>query len=417
MSFESNQSLYSSENKQPNVKVLIVSLALILGLSLGILLTTIYFKVTQNNQSQRVYGENTQIFDTQFINEIYKIFQDEYIGEIPDKNELTYGVVKGLISSLNDPYTFFLDPEETKDYLSSRSPNFEGIGITLRYLNNNTEVETVLSGYPAESAGIKSGDIIVKVDEESVEGIQPNVVASKIRGEKGTDVVVGVYRPSESRLIEFKITRTSIEISNVNYEKLDDGVYRINISQFIDESVEKFNRSWNDVVNKILADGQPKSIIVDLRNNPGGYVDSVKYVLEEFLPLNSVLMSEETREDGVITFRDQRVGKFESVELVVLVNEGSASASEIFAGAIQDNQRGSVVGNPTVGKGVEQKVISGLPNDSLLVIVFQKWLTPSGKNVTKDNPIKPDLEVNFSTEDFNAGIDTQLNAALETLEN
>lgn len=415
MSIESRDTLYALEHKQPNVKVIIVSLSLILGFSIGILITTAYFKLTQNNQSQRVFGENTQIFDNEFINEVYKIFQEEYIGELPDKDELTYGVVKGLISSLNDPYTFFLDPEETKDYLSSRSPNFEGIGITLRYLNNNTEVETVLSGYPAESAGIKSGDIIVSVDNESVEGIQPNVVATKIRGEKGSDVVVEVFRPSESRLIEFTITRTSIEVSNVNYEKLEDGVYRISISQFIDENVEKFNRSWNDVVNNILAEGQPKSIVVDLRNNPGGYVDSVKYVLEEFLPMNSVLMSEETREDGIITYRDQRVGKFESVELVVLVNEGSASASEIFAGAVQDNQRGSVVGNETTGKGVEQKVITGLPNDSLLIIVFQKWLTPSGRNVTKDNPIKPDLQVEFKVEDFNVGIDTQLNAALEVL--
>lgn len=415
MSIESRDTLYVLEHKQPNVKVIIVSLSLILGFSIGILITTAYFKLTQNNQSQRVFGENTQIFDNEFINEVYKIFQEEYIGELPDKDELTYGVVKGLISSLNDPYTFFLDPEETKDYLSSRSPNFEGIGITLRYLNNNTEVETVLSGYPAESAGIKSGDIIVSVDNESVEGIQPNVVATKIRGEKGSDVVVEVFRPSESRLIEFTITRTSIEVSNVNYEKLEDGVYRISISQFIDENVEKFNRSWNDVVNNILAEGQPKSIVVDLRNNPGGYVDSVKYVLEEFLPMNSVLMSEETREDGIITYRDQRVGKFESVELVVLVNEGSASASEIFAGAVQDNQRGSVVGNETTGKGVEQKVITGLPNDSLLIIVFQKWLTPSGRNVTKDNPIKPDLQVEFKVEDFNVGIDTQLNAALEVL--
>lgn len=415
MSIESRDTLYALEHKQPNVKVIIVSLALILGLSIGILITTAYFQLTQNNQSQRVFGENTQIFDNEFINEVYKIFQEEYIGELPDKDELTYGVVKGLISSLNDPYTFFLDPEETKDYLSSRSPNFEGIGITLRYLNNNTEVETVLSGYPAESAGIKSGDIIVRVDNESVEGIQPNVVATKIRGEKGSDVVVEVFRPSESRLIQFTITRTSIEVSNVNYEKLEEGVYRISISQFIDENVEKFNRSWNDVVNNILAEGQPKSIVVDLRNNPGGYVDSVKYVLEEFLPMNSVLMSEETREDGIITYRDQRVGKFESVELVVLVNEGSASASEIFAGAVQDNQRGSVVGNETTGKGVEQKVITDLPNDSLLIIVFQKWLTPSGRNVTKDNPIKPDLQVEFKVEDFNVGIDTQLNAALEVL--
>lgn len=396
-----------------NISAFLVVLSLILGLSLGILIATFFNSIS--NSAIKNETPASSIFDSAYIDEIYSKFQKEYIGELPNKDELTYGVVKGIISSLNDPYTYFLNPEESKSYLESRNPDFEGIGVTLKFANNNTEVETVLKGLPAEGKGIKNGDIILKVDNESVEGLTPSVVATKIRGKKGTTVKIETYRQTTSEQLTFEIVRDTIQVSNVNYKDLGNGIYKIDIVQFIDESVKEFNDSWDKTVSDVLSKNDARGIVIDLRNNPGGYVSSVKHVLEDFLVDNQVMMYEETKTSGRIEYRDYRKGRLENIPLIVLVNEGSASASEIFSAAIQDHNRGEVVGMPTVGKGVEQQVINDLPDNSMLVMVFQKWLTPNGRNITKDEPIKPDFEVQYKVEDFNNGNDTQLNKALEVL--
>lgn len=407
---------YKNNNSKIHIIPTLITITLVLGIGIGSLITlAITSARTQNYQS------NTSVsgsYDSAYVDSLLKTLKDRYIGDLPSSEDLTHGIAKGIIGSLDDKYTTFLSPEEAQAYNESKDPSFEGIGVTLRFNENNTEAETVLSNYPAEKAGILSGDIFLEVDGEKVDGKLPNEVASKIRGEAGTEVKLKVFRPDTSETKDFAITRQKIEVSNISYKYEGNGVYRIIISQFIDKTPEDFNKAWDDTVKKITTSTEkPKSIIVDLRNNPGGYVVAVRYVMDEFFKKDSVLMMESQKGMDTIVYKDEKTGKFEDLPLVVIVNEGSASASEIFAAGVQDNNRGKVVGMPTVGKGVEQQLLDNFEDGSLLILVFQKWLSPTGRQVTPEEPIKPDFEVEFNVDDFKAGNDKQLEKAKEVLNN
>lgn len=398
----------------------LIVLSLLLGVGVGAVLTSAFKSpfmgtMSSTNTTNQSSTGSINNLDAQYFNNITEVIQDNYIGEIPSSKTLTYGAVKGFLESLGNEYNSFLTPDEASKYLESRNPNIEGIGVTLHFSADNTQVETVLSNYPAEKAGIKNGDIILEVNGEAVSGEMPNVVASKIRGEAGTEVELTIYRAEgDVGQLNFKVKREKIVIDNITYKDQGDGIYRISINQFLDTTADEFNQKWNKIVNEISSKGNLKGVIMDLRNNPGGYVYSVRHVLEEFLTNGQLLMSEEVNNKPKVDFADARVGKFEEVPLVVLVNEGSASASEIFATAIQDNNRGEVVGKKTVGKGVEQQVMT-LDDKSMLILVFQRWLTPSGRNITPENPVIPDIEVDFTQENAKAGIDPQLEKAKEIL--
>jgi carboxyl-terminal processing protease len=395
---------------------ILLGISLILGFSIGFLLASA-LGVFNKSSNSIIGGSNNSsnvYYDNEYIDNIVKILNERYINDLPEEKDLTYGMVKGLIESLGDQYTSFLDPEEAKQYLEGRNPDFEGIGVTLSFKEGNTYIESVLGGYPAERAGFQNGDVIIEVDGIKMEGERPSSVASNIRGEKGTEVKIKVYRASSDELLDFTAIREKIDVSNINSKDLGNGVYQITITQFIDNTAEEFNKEWDKIANEIDAKN-PKSLIIDLRNNPGGYVYSVNYVLEDFLLNNQIVFQEESKDKGVVTYRDRRSGRFEDIPVIVLVNEGSASASEIFSAAIQENDRGEIVGKPTVGKGVEQTLVDDFKDDSLLILVFQKWLTPDGNNIDAENPIKPDYEVEYTNEDFEKGIDTQLEKAKELL--
>jgi len=234
------------------------------------------------------------------------------------------------------------------------------------------------------------------VDDKSTRGLSVFQVASSIRGTAGTQVTLQIYRNSTDKEFSVTITRQKIDIDNISLQELEDDIVKIKIYKFTEETVAAFNYQWDQTVEKILAKPRLSGIIVDLRNNPGGYVNSVEYVLGEFLQKGKVIFLEQDRNGKSIEHKVERTGKFLDVPIVVIVNAGSASASEIFAGAMQDNGRAKIIGNETVGKGVEQKLIT-LSDGSTLQLVFQKWLTPSGKNISKESPIKPDEVV----EDYN----------------
>jgi carboxyl-terminal processing protease len=398
--------------------------ALILGIFIG---ATFFWALSgfgSNDQSSDdSLLQSYNFYEPEYIQSIVNILNEKYLGDTSNltSEEITYGMVKGLIESLGDKYTFFLDPEESEQYLSRSSGDFEGVGISLSFDGVYTYVESVLQGHPAEAAGVLPGDIILEVDGESVEDLLPGVVAQKIRGEKGSEVTLSIYRASELASeqvdsLDIKITRGTIEIDNIFWEKIDDNTVTIDIIQFSDSSAQVFIDSWDKVVSEIEEEVPNVSkIVVDLRGNPGGYVVGVKHILEEFLSSGTVIMQERTKNMEERVFRDSREGRFEDVELVVIVNDGSASASEIFASAIQDNDRGEIVGSSTVGKGVEQELIQ-LPDGSILLIVFQEWLTPNGRRITPESPITPDHEVDYSASDFRNNEDPQLDKALELVD-
>lgn len=392
----------------------LIVLSLLLGIGVGAIATSVFDSPfsTQRNSTQEVVQSNTDLnIDEDYFRDVTNLVQDSYIGDLPEQKDLTYGAIKGYLESLGNQYNSFLTPDEAKLYLESRNPDIEGIGVTLRFDGENTVIETVLSGYPADKAGLRNGDVITSVDGEAVTGQMPSIVASKVRGKAGTDVTVEIFRSESTQgQLEFTVKREKIEIENIAYKNLGNGIYKISISQFMDSSADEFNRKWNSTVDAINNDGNVKGIIMDLRSNPGGYVYGVRHVLEEFLSSGKILMSEELKNKPQVDFRDSRAGSFEDIPLVVLVNEGSASASEIFASAIQDNNRGKVVGMKTVGKGVEQQVMT-MQDSSILILVFQKWLTPSGRNVTPEDPVTPDFVVDYTEDDVKSGLDPQLEKA------
>ncbi len=413
---------------KPVFAFLILS-AMVLGIFIGLLSKSVFGffdrallgddETTQDIETVDVNSISTSdLYDEDYVNQILDVFNTKYIKDLEDYDggDLTYGAIKGIITSLDDPYTSFLTPTEAEEYLSQRSGDFEGIGVTLGYKDGYSYVESVLKSHPAESVGILPQDFIVQVDGEDMAGKYPSEVANKIRGDKGTDVKLKIFRQKEtSETLDFTVTRDEIKIDNVMWENLGDGIVKITIVQFNDESINAFNQSWDRVVDEIDAEmGEIKGIVVDLRNNPGGYVNSVQHVLEEFLDDGQILMKEKAKNTKEVVYEDNRPGKFQEIPLVVLVNEGSASASEIFAAGIRENDRGVVVGKPTVGKGVEQELMQ-LSDGSILLIVFQQWLTPDGNEISKDKPIQPDEVVDFSVENFEKGEDPQLDKAIEIL--
>jgi len=369
-----------------------------------------------NTPNYSLTGELNSEFNGVDVNTLWEVWDElekNYLEEDLDGQAMLDGAVKGLVNSLGNPYNSYLNDEETANYLESNAGEFEGIGTTLRYTGEYTEIETPIDGYPAQKAGLRPGDKIVEVDGVETKGKEAYETAELIKGTAGTVVNLKVLRLGENDLLEFSIKREKIDVKSISYEDLGNGVYKIKITQFTEESLVEFKNQWDETAAEIYSKN-PETVIVDLRNNPGGYVDGVLYILDEFFPSNTLLMSERDRNGNEAQSKAKRNGRFEDVDLIVLVNEGSASASEIFAGAIQDNNRGQIIGMPTVGKGVEQIVIN-LKNGGSLHVVFREWVLPSGRVISSDEPITPDVEVDLTEEDFLGRKDPQLDKALESI--
>jgi len=404
---------------QTSVVIFLLFITIILGFGTGFVVNG-FLNSAGSGYEIAETGEN--VYDTQYINNIISTVDQRYLEEVPtSRKDITYEMVKGFISSLDDRYTTFYTPEEAEEYFQQSAGNFEGVGITISYNDEleYTYIETVLKGNPAEQAGLLPQDIIVAVDGEDTSDSNPSEVASLIRGEKGTEVTIDILRENSSGSFEdlsFDVTRNLIDLDSITWEKIDDETVLIDIVQFSDDSSVVFNQKWDNVVSEIEAEEGVNDVIVDLRNNPGGYVSSVIYVLEEFLDDGDVIMKERNKETIVNEYKDDREGAFEDKDIVVLVNEGSASASEIFAAAIQENEKGEIVGMPTVGKGVEQELID-FSDGSLLLLVFQEWLTPNENRISPENPIAPDFEVDLTIEDFRNDRDPQLDKAIEEAKN
>jgi len=349
--------------------------------------------------------------DANVIWEAWRHLEETYIDRDLNKQEMIYGAVEGLVESLGDPYTQFLTPRETTTYNEGNGSKFEGIGAILRFDGEYTIIDSPIDGFPAQQSGLMPGDIILEVNGEDVVGVGSFEVAEKIKGPAGSDVVIKIFRVSGNEELEFTITRQRIDIDNVKLKNFDRNIAHIKLTKFNESDSQEFIRQWDDVVRQIN-EKSPEGIIVDLRNNPGGLVSLVKYVSEEFLSKGQMIMMEEERNGKRTEFKATRDGNFRNKKIVVLVNQGSASASEILAGALKDNVVATIIGMPTVGKGVEQRLVE-LSDGSTMHIVFRRWLTPSGAQVSSDSPIIPDIEVDLTTEDFQSGRDPQLDKAYD----
>lgn len=351
--------------------------------------------------------------------QVWNTLQEQYVDEKKTKNEkdLMYGSIKGLVDSIGDPATVYLTPSETEEFNKSiEGKSFQGIGAELNYDNGYIVVVAPLKGSPAEKAGIKSGDRIVKVDSKEIKSNESIFdVVSKIRGEAGTKVSLTVVRKGEIKPLDISITRGEIDVPSMELKDVDNlsGVKILRVSRFTDESVSAWNGNWDKMVREIVAT-KAKGLILDLRGNPGGFFDSALHAGSDFLKKGEIMAKQENRNGKEEVFRVERAGKLLDIPLVVLVDEGSASASEILSGMLQQNGRAKIVGVNTYGKGTAQTIVNYKDGSSLHITIL-KWLLPKGEWLNRENPIKPDEYVEYPETDYKKGNDVQLNKAIELI--
>lgn len=348
--------------------------------------------------------------------EVWGVMESEFVNsdEI-DQEDKKYGAIKGLVDSYGDPATVFLTPEETKTFNSTNEGKyFEGIGAELGYKEGYIVIISPLEGSPAKEAGIRPSDVILSVDGEDIEkGDNVYDVVTMIRGEAGTDVVLEVLHKGDLEPTEITITRGEITVPSMKVEFIEEDIAYLELARFTDASYLEWVNKWEQTTKEVLDKGV-KKMILDLRGNPGGYFDAAVYVADEFLSGKEVISIQEDGQGRQKEFNSKNGGDLTDIELVILIDEGSASASEILSGALQYHGVAQIVGQSSYGKGTAQAIEDFTDGSSLHVTVF-KWLLPDGTWINRDNPIVPDYEVEYSTDDFTEGEDPQLDRAIELL--
>ncbi|MFZ4632476.1 MAG: S41 family peptidase [Patescibacteria group bacterium] len=349
-----------------------------------------------------------QIFDVNLYSEVWDALKQNYVDKntIKDK-ELFYGSLKGMAQSLNDPYTVFMDPKAATEFSNDLAGTFEGIGAEVGMRNDIVTVIAPLDGMPAQKAGVRAGDKIYAIDGKSTIGLTVDQAVKKIRGQKGTKVTLTIIRGAGEKPLEISINRSVIFVKSVKTEMRKDGIYVIKISNFNDDTLGLFNSAVDDVLIK-----KPKGIILDLRNNPGGYLETAVSLASEWVEAGPVVV-EQFGENKRNEYPSNGRARLRNFPTIVLVNGGSASASEILAGALRDYKKGQLLGEQTYGKGSVQ-TLKQLSDGSYLKVTIAKWLTPAGDFINEKG-LKPDIEVKVKQTDIDKNIDPQLNKALELL--
>ena len=327
---------------------------------------------------------------------------------LPTTNELLYGAMRGLASAYGDPYTVFLPPKEAKTFADTISGTFGGVGMEIDIKNSVLTVVAPLKGTPAEAAGIKTGDQIVAIDAKPTDGLSIDEAVSKIRGKVGTTVDLSIVR--EKKLLNIKVTRAIIQVPETE-DGLDakSGVYHIALYEFTSNSADLFNQAFT----RFKASGSHK-LVLDLRGNPGGYLDAAVNIASHFLPRGATIVTEDfggKQKNQVHTSRGYN-DPLAGTKIVVLIDGGSASASEILAGALQDAGVATLIGSRSFGKGSVQQLI-GLAGGSLKVTVA-RWITPAGYWIM-GNGVTPSIVVPFTQKDADAKTDPQMARAIQFL--
>jgi len=337
--------------------------------------------------------------------------EKNYVEEsVVNKENMTYGAIKGMVGALDDAYTVFMDPKESKQFSESLNGKLEGIGAELSVENKTLVIVSPLKNSPAARAGLLPGDVIFKIDDKLTADMTLFESITSIRGDKGTTVKLTILRKGAPDPFEVSIVRDSINIDSVTVEKLKDGIVYLSVNQFNDRTDTEFNKAISDLILT-----PPKGLIIDLRYNGGGYLDIAVDLLSYILPAKSKAVEIRQRNEKNDVIYTKGSPKIPDVPLVVLVNEGSASASEILAGAVQDLKRGVVMGTKTYGKGTVQEVET-FKDGSSIRMTIAKWFTPAGRSIDKAGLI-PDVVVEMKDSDIEKKIDTQKEAAVKYLEN
>ncbi len=347
--------------------------------------------------TQNVFGMDSQKSESNWYVfwDVWARVKNSYIeGSSITDEKMIENAIRGLVRTTEDPFSEYLTYEDYKELTGELQGSFEGIGAEISRRNGQVVVAAPLKDTPAYKAGLKPGDIIIEVDGVSTIDATTNDVVKLIRGPKGTTVTVVVFREENYERKTFKITRSQINVPSLELEETSDGIMIIKMYNFYDPLVPQFAKAV-----EIIKQKQPKGIILDLRNNPGGYLDAFIEVGQYFFERGATLLVEDFGDikDDMI-YRSKRNGELKDYKMVVLVNEGSASASEILAGALRDNNKVLIVGEKTFGKGSVQELMP-IRNNNFLKLTVAYWLTPSEVNVSKKG-IVPDIEVKQEEEDL-----------------
>lgn len=346
--------------------------------------------------------------------EVWKRLENSYVDPSKlDYAKMTWGAMEGLAQSLDDPYTQYLPPKENKQATEDLNGAFFGVGIELGYKDETLAVVSPITGMPAEKAGVKPGDLILHIKDEKKQvdidtrGMTLPTAVGYIRGENGSAVILTLYRDGEAKSFEITIVRDEIVVPSVELEFIEKDGKKIAHLQ-LHKFGGRTDKEWMAKVGEIVTN-KPAGIVLDLRNNPGGYLDGAVFVSSEFLS-SGIVVKQEGRKSSESYSVDRR-GSLTSIPLVVLVNKGSASASEITAGALQDGKRAQIIGEQSFGKGTVQEV-QDLSDGSSLHVTVAKWILPSGRWIGKEG-ITPDVKIedNLETKD----VDEQLEKAIETV--
>ncbi len=382
----------------------------VLFLIIAVTAVLAFFAGTRSDQIMAVVGPifGVKVYagdiDLSSVEATYRSLKANYDGKLDDK-ALIDGANKGLVNAAGDTYTLYMNAAEAASFEDDLSGTIGGgIGAEISTRSGNITIVRVLKDNPAIKAGLQAGDMVVKINDESTTGQTVEQAVSKIRGEVGTTVKLLINRGGEEK--EFTVTRATVNNPSVD-SSVVDGVGTITITRFDNATAGLARATAQDFKNKNV-----KAIILDLRGNGGGYVDAAQDILSLWLD-NKVVVTERTNGQVVSTLKSGSNALLAGIPTVVLVDNGSASASEIVAGALQDYRAAKLVGEKTFGKGSVQKLIN-LPNGAELKVTVARWYTPNGKNITTQG-ITPDVTATLTQEDVDAGKDPQLDAARKAL--
>jgi carboxyl-terminal processing protease len=339
--------------------------------------------------------------------EAWDLVQRDYYGDLPTEEQMTYGAIRGALNTLDDPFTAFVEPRVAEINREDDSGSFEGIGAYVTMRDGPLTIVSTFKGQPAEEAGLRRNDIILKVDDTTIENMSIYEAINLIRGPAGTPVQLTILREGEDPF-EVELIRAQIDIPVVESEMLDSGIAYARLLEFSTDANIKLAGAIEEMLSQ-----NPKGLILDLRSNPGGWLNEAVLVSNLFLPEGELVLIERLKDGSERPFLAPEKPAFPDIPMVILVDAGSASASEIVAGALQDHGRAILIGETTFGKGSVQLAYE-LSNGAELRVTVARWFTPGDRAIHGEG-LDPDIAVELTSEDLDTGLDPQLDRAVEYL--